>query len=191
MSRARFEPGSNYEAVLAVVTLVILVQLSVKRRVTYWTTTVQFPVGAVVFVCHQHFARNCLYPTQRITAVESVVQWNICCELIFLLCTICSAVLLANQAVIVCSFAWLCMIYVSCSYYIHASRLHLVYKCLEIQRFTKIRRRRWNLGFDVIDRECSCGPLPCSVYGTGKIDSPELWEPQCCYGMDSTVQIRE
>jgi len=50
MSRARFEPGSNYGAVLAVVTLVILVQPSVKRRVTYWTTTVQFPFGAVLFV---------------------------------------------------------------------------------------------------------------------------------------------
>jgi len=39
----------------------------------------------------------------------------------------CSAVWLANQAVIVCSFAWLCMIYVSCSYYIHASRLQRVF----------------------------------------------------------------
>ena len=104
---------------------------------------------------------------------------------------LCGAEWLANQAVIVCSFACLCMIYVSCSYYIHASRLQRVCKCLEIQRFTYIIGRRWNLGFDVIDRECSCGPLPCSACGTGQIDSPELWEAQCCYYMDSNVQERE
>ena len=70
MSRAGFEPGSNYGAVLAVVTLIILVQPSIKRQVMNWTTTVQFPVGAVVFVRHQHCAWTCLYTTQRITAVE-------------------------------------------------------------------------------------------------------------------------
>ena len=72
MSRARFEPGSNYGTVLAVVMLVILVQLSVKRWVTYWTTTVLFTVSAVVFVRHQHCARTRLCPKQRITAEEAV-----------------------------------------------------------------------------------------------------------------------